>query len=99
MKQEMKHSLIGLGLMLSVVFRVAAVLLAVRYVGLSYDLADAYNDMLRLVQWIMPDLLWCVLWFFALPLVEARLVDWLEDEQADSPLIVSGVSTADERQK
>lgn len=48
---------------------------------------------------IMPDLLWCVLWFFALPLVEARLVDWLEDEQADSPLIVSGVPTADEGQK
>jgi hypothetical protein len=95
--KEVKRSLMGMGLMLSVLLRVAAVLLAVRYVGLSYDLAEGYIDLLWLVQWIMPNLLWCVLWFFVLPVLDDRLIDWLGEDQDDGVISVSEASTPGER--
>lgn len=76
-REYVKHVVVrwsfGVVVLLSFLLRIAAVLLAVRYMGLSYDLPEVYHSLLSFVRMMMPNLLWCVAWWVVLPVFQRYL--------------------------
>jgi hypothetical protein len=77
-------------LLVMVVLRVVAVLLAVQYVGLAYEVDGFFADLVAGARWMMPDLSWCLLWYLALPSFSEYLSEWL-DEEGEQTASESGV--------
>lgn len=84
---------LGMVLLLSFLLRIAAVLLAVRYVGLSYELPEAYHSLLAFVQVMMPNLLWCTVWWMMLPLGTGLVLDWFGEEETETERSEAELST------